>query len=215
MSCQFSGNTECLTSALHSELLQGVLKVSSFSSTWLNPYRGRWQATMAMPACGWHPLTIPFFPTFPICKVGKKPLDGVPCNCTCMYLASKGFWTSCVRRKDQLLSVLGDGSLAHLSVPPASVSQPIRHKWGKEVMSWLHNREFTDISFLLEGWQVTKWSKHWNHWEDTLWINYLTAFPILFSRKGILYCGSLTHHWWECKLYSHPGNSFGRVFCLL
>ena len=116
MSCQFSGNTECLTSALHSELLQGVLKVSSFSSTWLNPYRGRWQATMAMPACGWHPLTIPFFPTFPICKVGKKPLDGVPCNCTCMYLASKGFWTSCVRRKDQLLSVLGDGSLAHLSV---------------------------------------------------------------------------------------------------
>ena len=103
MSCQFSGNTECLTSVLHSELLQGVLKVSSFSSTWLNPCRGRWQTTMAMPTCGWHPLTTPFFPTFPIWKVGKKPLDGVLCNSMCMYLASKGSWTSCVRRKDQLL----------------------------------------------------------------------------------------------------------------
>ena len=214
MSCQFSGNTECLTSALHSELIQGVLKVSSFSSTWLNPCRGRWQTTMAMPTCGWHPLTTPFFPTFPIWKVGTKPLDGVPCNSTYMYLASKGSWTSCVRRKDQLLSVLGDGNLAHLSIPPASMSQPIRHKWGKEVMSWLHNREFTCISFLLEGWQVTKGSKHWNHWENTFWINYLTTFPILLSRKGILYYGSLTHHWWKCKLYSHPGNSFGRVFCV-
>ena len=47
LSCQFSRSTECLISALHSELLQGLLKVSSCSSTWFNPCRGRGQALMA------------------------------------------------------------------------------------------------------------------------------------------------------------------------
>ena len=37
----------CLTSALHPELHQGVLEVSSYSSTWFNPCRDRWQAPMA------------------------------------------------------------------------------------------------------------------------------------------------------------------------
>ena len=45
--CQFSQNTECLISALHSGLLQGVLEVSSYSGTWFNPGRGRWQVPEA------------------------------------------------------------------------------------------------------------------------------------------------------------------------
>ena len=40
-------STECLISALHSELLQEVLKVSSYSSTWCNPCRDRWQTPKA------------------------------------------------------------------------------------------------------------------------------------------------------------------------
>ena len=47
LSCQFPGSTECLISALHPELLQDVLEVTSSSSTWFNPCRGRWQAPMA------------------------------------------------------------------------------------------------------------------------------------------------------------------------
>ena len=36
-------NTECLISALHPNSIQGLLQVSSCSSTRLNPCRGRWQ----------------------------------------------------------------------------------------------------------------------------------------------------------------------------
>ena len=43
----FPLSTKCLISALHSELLQEVLKVSSCSSTWCHPCRGRWQAPKA------------------------------------------------------------------------------------------------------------------------------------------------------------------------
>ena len=52
--CQFSQNTECLVSALHSGLLQGVLEVSSCSSTWFNPGRGGWQVPEASANCSWY-----------------------------------------------------------------------------------------------------------------------------------------------------------------
>ena len=43
----FPSSTEFLISSLHPELLSGVLKISSCSSTWINPYRWRWQGPMA------------------------------------------------------------------------------------------------------------------------------------------------------------------------
>ena len=43
----FPSSTERLISALHPELLSRVLKISSCSSTWINPYRWRWQGPMA------------------------------------------------------------------------------------------------------------------------------------------------------------------------
>ena len=40
-------STGCLISTLYPELHQGILEISSYSSTRFNPHRGRWQGPMA------------------------------------------------------------------------------------------------------------------------------------------------------------------------
>ena len=44
-------SASCLLFTLNS--FQGMLKISSLSSTWFNPWRGRWQAPMEVPICSW------------------------------------------------------------------------------------------------------------------------------------------------------------------